>query len=150
MVFFATIQKVLSDVTSNPTPNPTPSATPSPTPTPTPNPTDAAVEMSNIVVLNRIGTGIGPWYYSCLLQNITDGYSVSELCISDDGGATWNCGSEVSWSPYWWVFIGFGKLTLPYDIKITESGGQTITVYDLIDSYTQGDTFDTGTNFGVM
>ena len=103
-------------------------------------------ESSGMYVRNL--AGLNDWYYACTIQNVTQNYEIKMVYLSDDGFTNNNyTGTWKPWRPNYWMWNGNGRMTLPYDIEIISTSGESVTVYDVITSQDEAERFALGVDF---
>jgi len=128
---------------SQPTAPTTPRPTDPPVPTVQPTPAPIASVSGNIQIEN-FGAASGKWYYACNVLNSRMSVSAVEIYMSNgawfsctwpDAGFAWQCGVS-------------STISVPLSVRVTASNGDVITGTSVVTSFSEGATFDIGSNFG--
>ena len=99
----------------------------------------------NITIVNDFGVD---YNYSLFVKNVAKYGTIAQVEMREFNKTTWLVGTHTSHNQY--TFIGNTSLNTPLSIRITDTQGNNLTSYDLINDYTTtGFEHDFGANFGI-
>ena len=102
----------------------------------------------NISIVNEFGNN--PWYYVIHVQNVAKYGTISQVSLREFNDTSWLIATRSNDNLYSFNSTNGDAWTLPFSIRITDTQGNNLTAYDLINDYsTDLLEYDFGSNYDM-